>query len=122
MQIEAWADYELGDFGAAVRTADRDLEHAYRHGDRSAMILPLTVYAVVLHALGEVEAAAVVRGALPRRLTLMMVSELAELDRQLAAELDPARRRELAERGRSMEPRQLQTFTHELIGERLGLT
>ncbi len=121
MQIEAWADYELGDFDAAVRTADRDLEQAYRHGDRSAMILPLTIYAVVLHALGEVEAAAIVRGALPRRLTLMMVAELAALDRRLAADLGADERRVLAERGRSMEPRQLQQFTHELLGERLGL-
>jgi predicted ATPase len=122
LQIQAWAQYQLGKHAGAIRTADDDLEQAYRYGDRSAMIIPITIYAVVLHALGEVEAAATVRGALPRRLTLLMVSELAELDRRLAAELDPQRRRELAARGQAMDPRALQDLTHATLTPHIDLT
>ena len=96
MQVRAWAQYELGRFAAAIRTADENIEQAYRHGDRSAMIVPLAVYAMVLKAWGETETVAIIRGRLPRRLTVLMIRELAEIDRWLAIELSPERRQELA--------------------------
>ena len=112
LQVRAWAQYELGQFAEAIRTADEDIEQAYRHGDRSAMIIPLAVYAIVLKAWGETESVAIVRGRLPRRLTLMMVRELAEIDRWLAAELSPERRQELAAVAAEKDPRELQTLVH----------
>ena len=44
MQIRGWAEWELGHMADAIRTADDDLEQAYRYGDRSAMIMPLTIW------------------------------------------------------------------------------
>ena len=119
LQVRAWAQYQLGEFAEAVRTADEDIEQAYRLGDRSAMIVPLAVYSMVLKAWGEVDSVAIVRGRLPRRLTLLMVRELAEIDRWLAAELSPERRRELATMGSDRDPRELQALVHEVAGRHL---
>jgi len=105
--MEAWAQARLGRFDDALATAGVDLEYAYLRGDRSAMILPLTVCAFVLQQLDQVEVAATIRGCLPRRLTIMLVQELADLDRWLAERLTGERRVELADRGRAMEPREL---------------
>jgi hypothetical protein len=71
------------------------------------MVLPLTVCAFVLQQLGQIDAAGTVRGYLPRRLTIMLIQELADLDRWLAEQLSPERRSELADHGRAMEPRDL---------------
>ena len=122
LQVRAWAQYELGEYSEAIRTADEDIEQAYRHGDRSAMIVPLAVYATVLKALGEVESVGVIRGRLPRRLTIFMVRELAEIDGWLAAELPPERRRELASVGAERTPRELQALVHEVAARHLDLT
>ncbi len=119
LQASAWAQYELGEYAEAIRTADEDIEQAYRHGDRSAMIVPLAVYATVLTAFGEVEAVAIIRGRLPRRLTILMVRELAEIDRWLAAELPPERRRELASIGAEKTPRELQALVNEVAARHL---
>ena len=121
LQVRAWAQYELGEYSEAIRTADEDIEQAYRHGDRSAMIVPLAVYAMVLKTYGEVEVVATIRGRLPRRLTVLMVRELAEIDRWLATELLPERRRELASIGASKTPRELQAFAHEAAAGHLNL-
>ena len=118
----AWAQYELGEYSEAIRTADEDVEQAYRHGDRSAMIVPLAVYAMVLKALDEVDSVAILRGRLPRRLTILMVRELAEIDRWLVAELPPERRRELASVGAEKTPRELQELVHEVAARHLDLT
>ncbi len=122
LQMRAWAQYELGRFPEAIRTADDDIEQAYRHGDRSAMIMPLAVYAMVLKALGEVESVGIIRGRLPRRLTIFMIRELAEIDRWLAAELPSERRRELASIGAKKSPRELQALVHEVAARHLELT
>jgi predicted ATPase len=122
LQAHAWAQYELGEYSEAIRTADEDIEQAYRHGDRSAMIMPLAVYAMVLKSCDEVEAVAIIRGRLPRRLTIMMIRELAEIDRWLATELPPERRRELASIGAEKTPRELQTLVHEVAARHLELT
>jgi predicted ATPase len=122
LQAHAWAQYELGEYSEAIRTADEDIEQAYRHGDRSAMIVPLAVYAMVLKSCDEVEAVAIIRGRLPRRLTIMMIRELAEIDRWLATELPPERRRELASIGAEKTPRELQTLVHEVAARHLELT
>ena len=122
LQVRAWAQYELGEHAEAIRTADEDIEQAYRHGDRSAMIVPLAVYAMVLKACGEVEAVAVIRGRLPRRLTILMIRELAEIDRWLAAELPPERRRNLASIGVEKTPRELQALVHERAARHLDLS
>jgi hypothetical protein len=82
LQVHAWSYYELGRFSEAIRTADEDIEQAYRHGDRSAMIIPLAVDAIVLKALGELDTVAIIRGRLPLRLTVVMIRELAEIDRK----------------------------------------
>jgi predicted ATPase len=119
MQVRAWAQYELGRFAEAIRTADEDIEQAYRHGDRSAMIVPLAVYAMVLKAWGETETVAIIRGRLPRRLTLLMIRELAEIDRWLAVELSPERRQELAAVAAEKDPRELQALVHEVAGRHL---
>jgi predicted ATPase len=121
LQVRAWAQYELGKHAEAIRTADEDIEQAYRLGDRSAMIVPLAVYAMVLKACGEATAVAIVRGRLPRRLTIMMIRELAELDRWLAAELPPERRRELASIGAQKTPRELQALVHEVAAQHFDL-
>ena len=122
VQMRAWAQYELGRFPEAIRSADDDIEQAYRHGDRSAMIVPLAVYAMVLKALGEVDSVAIIRGRLPRRLTIFMIRELAEIDRWLVAELPPERRRELASIGAGQSPRDLQALAHEIAARHLDLT
>jgi len=121
LQIRGWAEWELGRLGDAIRTADRDLDHAYRHGDRSAMIIPLTIYALVLQSLEEAETAATVRGRLPRRLTVLLVAQLADLDRWLDDQLDDARRAEFATRGRAMDPRELQALTHTVASRHIQL-
>jgi predicted ATPase/class 3 adenylate cyclase len=122
LQVRAWAQYELGEYCETIRTADEDIEQAYRHGDRSAMIVPLALYAMVLKACGEVDAVAIIRGRLPRRLTVLMIRELAEIDRWLAAELPPERRRELASVGAEKTPRELQALVHEAAARHLDLT
>ena len=122
LQVRGWAQCELGEYAEAIRTADEDIEQAYRHGDRSAMIVPLAVYAMVLKACGETEAVAIVRGRLPRRLTIMMIRELAEIDRWLASGLPPERRRELASIGAEKTPRELQALVHEVAARHLELT
>jgi hypothetical protein len=122
LQARAWAQYELGRFAEAIRTADENVEQAYRHGDRSAMIIPLAVYSIVLKALGELHTVAIIRGALPRRLTIFMIRELAEIDRWLASELAPERRLQLAASGAQMNPRELQTLVHEAAGRSVDLT
>jgi predicted ATPase len=121
LQVRAWAQYELGEHSEAIRTADEDIEQAYRHGDRSAMIVPLAVYAMVLKSCGEAEAVATIRGRLPRRLTILMIRELAEIDRWLAVELSPEGRRELASIGAQKTPRELQAMVHEVAGRHLDL-
>jgi len=120
LQIGAWAHYLTGDLAAAIRSADYDLDEAHRFGDRSAMIMPTMIYALVLRAVDEPEAAATVRGALPRRFTLLMVAELIELDRWLTQQLEPERLTELATRGRSMDRRATQTFAHEVFARHLS--
>ena len=121
LQIRAWAEWDLGEYSAAIRTADDHLDHAYNHGDRSAMIMPLLVYALVLHSLGEVEAAATVRGRLPRRMTFVLVSQLARLDHSLVELLEPDRRAELFELGHAMDPRHLQALTHTAAARHIEL-
>jgi predicted ATPase len=121
LQIRAWAEWELGEYSAAIRTADDHLDHAYNHGDRSAMIMPLLVFALVLHSLGEVEAAATVRGRLPRRMTFVLVSQLARLDHSLIELLEPDRRAELFELGHAMDPRHLQALTHTAAARHIQL-
>jgi len=121
VQIEAWAEWQLGEFDSAVRVADMDLEHAYRFGDRSAMVIPIMIYALVLQTFEEAEAAATLRGWLPRRLTVLLVAELRELDRWLATQLAPDDRRRLATRGSSMAPRELQRLTHDVLSEHIEL-
>lgn len=122
LQMRAWALYELGEYSEAIRTVDEDIEQAYRHGDHSAMIVPLAVYAIVLKSCGEVEAVAIIRGRLPRRLTILMIRELAEIDRWLAAELPPERCRELASIGAERSPRDLQALVHDVAGRHVQLT
>ncbi|MFT6292157.1 MAG: hypothetical protein ACJAR2_002771 [Ilumatobacter sp.] len=73
LQVHAWSHYEIGRFPDAIRIADEDIEQAYRLGDRSATILPLAVYAAVFMALGELDTVAIIRGQLPRRLTVLMI-------------------------------------------------
>ncbi len=121
VQIEAWAEWELGEFEAAVRAADEDLDHAFRFGDRSAMVIPVMIYALVLWTFDEAEAAATVRGWLPKRLTVLLVSQLAELDRWLALQLPPEDRRRLAIRGGSMDPHQIQRLAHTVLSEHVDL-
>lgn len=87
LQIRAWAEWELGRMADAIRTADDDLDQAYRHADRSAVIMPLVIYALVLRSLDEPEAAATVSGHLPRRLTVLFVAQLVDLDRWLLTAL-----------------------------------
>ena len=48
--------------------------------------------------------------------------ELAEIDRWLAAELPPERRRELASVGAEKTPRELQALVHEVAARHLDLT
>lgn len=122
LQGHAWSQYELGRFPEAIRTADEDIEQAYRHGDRSAMIVPLAIYAMVLKALGELDTVAIIRGRLPRRLTVLMIRELAEIDRWLASELPAERRLELVSIGAQMDPRELQALVHEAAARKLDLT
>jgi predicted ATPase len=119
LQTQAWSEYELGRFSEAIRTVDENIDQAYRHGDRSALIVPLAVYAIVLKAFDELEAVAIIRGRLPRRLTMLMVRELAEIDRWLASELPADRRLELASIGAEMDPRALQALVHEAAARRL---
>lgn len=121
LQIRAWAEWELGRQSDAIRTADDDLDHAYRLGDRSAMVMPLVIYALVLRSLDEAEAAATVRGRLPRRLTFLLVSQLIDLDRWLAEQLEPDRLAELAARGRVIDPRQIQALVHTVASRHLAL-
>jgi predicted ATPase len=120
LQVRAWAEYELGRFAEAIRTADENIEQAYRHGDRSAMIIPLALYAMVLKGWGETESVAIIRGKLPRRLTMFMIRELAEIDRWLAVELSPERRQELAAAAAEKDPRELQALVHEAARRHLN--
>jgi hypothetical protein len=121
VQIEAWAEWQLGEFDSAVRVADTDLEHAYRFGDRSAMVMPTMIYALVLQTFEEAEAAATVRGWLPRRLTFYLVAELRELDHWLATQLPPDNQRHLAARGSSMDPREIQRLAHDVLSKHIEL-
>ena len=121
LQIRAWAQWELARMADAIRTADEGLEHAYRYGDRSAMIIPLAIYALVLRSLDEPEAAATVRGHLPRRLTVLLVAQLVDLDRWLSQDLEPRVRTELFARGAPMDSRQLQALTHGVVSRHLQL-
>jgi predicted ATPase len=116
VQLEAWALARLGRLHDALAAAEEDLDYAYARGDRSAMILPLTVCAYVLQLVGQVEAAGTIRGRLPRRLTVMLVQELADLDRWLSEQLTDERRAELAIRGSAMEPRELHALACSVIG------
>jgi hypothetical protein len=86
------------------------------------MIIPLVIYAMVLKALGELDTVAIIRGRLPRRLTVLMIRELAEIDRWLASELPADRRLELASIGAQMDPRELQVLAHEAAARNLDLT
>jgi hypothetical protein len=109
------AELAAGNVADALEMADIDLDHAYRVADRSAMILPLACYATALRHLGDAPTAALVRGRLPRRLTILFVDELAELDTWLAEQLDEPTRRELAARGVAMEPRELRDLARSVI-------
>jgi hypothetical protein len=74
-----------------------------------------------MRSLDEVEAAATVRGHLPRRVTLLLVAQFADLDRWLHEQLEPGRLAELAAAGRTMEPRQIQALVHEIASRHLQL-
>jgi hypothetical protein len=121
LQTRAWAEWELGLLAAAIRSADEDLDHAYRYGDRSAMVMPQVVYALVMRSLEEIEVAATVRGHLPRRVTVFLVAQFADLDRWLHEQLEPERFAELAAEGRAMDPRQIQALVHEIASRHLQL-
>jgi hypothetical protein len=121
LQIRAWAEWELGRWAGAISSADEDLDHAHRYGDRSAMVMPQVVYALVMRSLDEVEVAATVRGHLPRRVTFMLVAQFADLDRWLHEQLEPERFAELAAEGRAMDPRQIQALVHEIASGHLQL-
>jgi hypothetical protein len=115
LQMQAWANLRLGDIDEAVRLADQDLEIAYRYGSPAATVHPTLVYAAALQARNEPEAAATVRGWLPPRLTVFLIEELRDLDRWLADRLNESERQTHAARGRALDPRDLQTLTHNLI-------
>jgi len=59
--------------------------------------------------------AAIVRGRLPRRLTVHFEDELVELDTWLGENIDAPTRRELVARGREMEPRELRDLARSRI-------
>jgi hypothetical protein len=120
LQIGAWAHYMTGDLAAAVRSADHDMDEAHRVGDLSAMIIPTMIYALALRSVDEPEAAATVRGTLPRRLTVFLVAELVDLDHWLTQQLEPERLAELAVLGLSMDRRATQTFAHDIFSRHLN--
>ena len=58
LDLQSWAHLELGDLPSAVVMADTDQDRAHHYGDRSAIVVPILVYALCLQALGEPEPAA----------------------------------------------------------------
>jgi hypothetical protein len=119
LQTGMAVELAAGNLCEALELADLDLEHAHRIADRSAMMLPLAGYALALRQVGDVDTAAVVRGCLPRRLTVMLEDELVELDAWLAAHLDESNRLALAERGATMEPRAVRDVARTAIDPHL---
>jgi hypothetical protein len=115
-------ELSAGNFADALHLADIDLEHAYRVADRSAMILPLVAYAIALRRHDEVETTAIVRGRLPRRMTVMFEDEMAELASWLAAHLDEQHWQDLARHGASMEPRAVRDLARTAIDRHLDPT
>jgi predicted ATPase len=115
LQLAMSVELAAGNVTDALEMADLDLEHAYRIADRSAMIMPLACYAKALRQLGEVEVAAILRGRLPRRLTVFFEDELVLLDAWLREHLDEQTRRDLAARGKEMEPRELRDLARSMI-------
>ena len=103
------------------RRRSRVADWRNQRSGRSAMVMPTMIYALVLQAFEEVEAAATVRGWLPRRLTVLLVAELVELDRWLATQLPPDNRRQFATRGGSMDPREIQRLAHDMLSKHLEL-
>lgn len=120
IQLEMVGELSAGDHAAALEIADTVLEHAYRIGDRSAMVTPLVAYAVCAQQLGEPEVAAILRGRLPGRMTVMFEQELIDLDEWLWGQLDDSGRSELAVRGAGMEPQDLRDLAREVIDRYLA--
>jgi predicted ATPase len=120
IDLQSWAHFEKGELREAVAMADHDHDRAYRYGDRSAMVVPIIVYALVLLELGETEAAGVLRGWLPPRMTVILVDRYEEFDRQLTDALPADRLAELKAEGRHMTPIELKAVAHERISAHLG--
>jgi hypothetical protein len=119
LDLQSSAHLELGDIPSAVAMADADQDRAYHYGDRSAMVVPILVYALCLQALGEPEPAATLRGWLPSRMTILLVDRFGEFDSWLTGTLLDDRLAELAAIGRDLTPLELQALAHEVIDRHL---
>lgn len=93
---------ERGELAEALHHAGVAAATAIRLGERSALIPTLVAHVLVLQHLGDCEAAAVVRGALPHRWTIYAVEQAPQLDAWLAERLPADVRATLAARGASM--------------------
>ncbi|MGI9624401.1 MAG: ATP-binding protein [Acidimicrobiales bacterium] len=114
-----WGQLGLGEYAAAIETADSLLDFGYRWGMPSEFLGALTIYALALQGLEHPTQAATIRGWLPGTFTFVFVEEMHALDRWLINNLDNEQLASLKDRGRSRTPRQLQQLAHEpLEGDR----
>lgn len=91
---------------------------AIRLGERSGLVPPLVAHALVLQHLDDAEAAAVVRGALPRRWTVFAADQQPRLDAWLAERLPDDVRARLAAKGAAMGIEELLAIAPAALGRR----
>ena len=82
--MQAWAYLELGDIPRAMALCDDVFDESLRYGYPAGLVPSILVYALVLRAVDEPEAAATLRGWLPSRMTMYLLDRFSELDGWLA--------------------------------------
>jgi hypothetical protein len=121
LQLEAWAQVSLGAVAETLALIDTDFAHAQQYGDRSELINPLAVCALALRKLRAPEAAAIVRGWLPARLTVLFVEEMPDLDRWLAEALPADRLDDLMARGRALDAGEVKRLARQVMERHIGV-
>jgi predicted ATPase len=117
--MQAWAYLELGDIPRAMALCDDVFDESLRYGYPAGLVPSILVYALVLRAVDEPEAAATLRGWLPSRMTMYLLDRFSELDGWLAESIAADRFDELTARGRHMAPIELKSLAAGAIGPHL---
>jgi hypothetical protein len=114
LQLVAWAEIELGHVERAVQRCDEVMDAALRHVWLAGVNDVLELCTLLMHSIDEPEVAAILQGYLSNRENFPWFRRSERdvgvwIDRSIPSD----QRDELAARGRSMTPTELQAIAHD---------